>query len=138
MPVNKKSKRVSKSNQKNTVTATNPPIPVDVDNEKPKRPKYMDRRKVNLRNRAEILKQKYPDMKNVPRTLTKKHRAALVQVYKRSQTGLEAAQELPNQGGSLVKNGSRIKSMPEVSEDRRKEVARTLEGMSNSDPICID
>lgn len=137
MPIKKKmSKRVSKHIKKNTVTATNPPMPVDGDNEKPKRPKYMERRKV--KNRANTLKQTYPDMKNIPRTLTKKHRAALVQVYKRSRTGLQAAQELPNQGGSLVKNGSRIKSTPEVSEDRRKEVARNLGGMSNSDPICID
>lgn len=122
-PINKMSKRASRKLIKQT-TATVP------------NPSKSGKR--NKKIKAEIVKRTFPDMKNVPDSLSKKQRAILIQPYKGSRTSQpETEQGLLSLGGFASK-GSRIVSIPEVTEERRKEVARTLGGLSNSDPIFID
>lgn len=141
-PINKISKRASKKPiQQMTLSLTNPPLPVGLNNDKPKRSRQDKKRAKALlaKKRADELKCTYPDMKDVPDSLTNKHRVELVRAYKHSQMSQsQAEQELLNPARSLSSKGSRIESFPEVTEDRRKEVARTLGGLSNSDPIFID
>lgn len=122
-PINQISKRAAKKLMKQTTAAA---------------PNPYKSGKRNKKIRAEIVKRTFPDMKNVPNSLSKKQRAILIKSYKGSRTSQpEGEQELLSLGGFASK-GSRIVSLPEVTEERRKEVARTLGGLSNSDPILID
>lgn len=141
-PNNKKSKKASKTRiQRNTVALTDPQIPVDLKKQKPSRSKVRKQNKeLNQKRRADALKHTYPHTKNVPDRLNKKQCAAPVHTYKHPRT-IQSQAKL-NQSGSLARKISRLENLPEVSEDRRKEVARNLGqmsgGMSNSDPILID
>lgn len=140
-PINKKSKKASKkSTQKNALIVTNPSLPVDLNNEKPKPSKFKKRHKsMNGKKRADILKKNYPDMKNVPNSLTLNQQAALIQVYHRSRTGQpQAEQGLLSRDETLARKGSRVAALPEVTEEGRREIARNLGGLSSSNPIFID
>lgn len=114
---------------------------MDLKKQNPSRSKAKKQNKeLNRKRRADALKHTYPHMKNVPDRLDKEQCAALVDTYKPPRT-IQSQAKL-NQSGSLARKSSRLENLPEVTEDRRKEVARNLgqmsEGMSNSDPIFID
>lgn len=121
-PISKKSlKALKKHQRKAKVTVANSRLPTgpmntDYDLDATKRNTHL-----NEKARADSLRQLYPDMKNIPDRITRKELTTLVSRHK-----------------SARRIQIKMDSLPEVTEARRKEVARNLGGFSNSDPIFID
>lgn len=139
-PINKTSKRKPrKAAQQKTVTGTHPPPPIDLNKKLKRDHELLQIKETGAKQRADSLKQTYPDIKNVPDSLDRKQYALLVQAYKNSHISQpQTEKQRINAGGSRASKGSRTMSLPEVTEARRREVARNLGGLSNSDPIFID
>ncbi|MCJ1464836.1 hypothetical protein MMC07_003451 [Pseudocyphellaria aurata] len=122
VPLSTKSHKALKRQQRKAkVTATNSLLPVGSMNTNYDLDAMKGNAESNEKARARSLRQLYPNMKNVPDRITKKERTTLVHRHKSAQ-----------------RIQAKMDSLPEVTEERRKEVARNLTGFSNSDPIFID